>query len=45
MTLTVCQEKAGTDESSRRASGWVKKHGNATVTPPVITEGNTVPQF
>ncbi len=26
MTVTVCQDKAGTDESSRRAAEWVKEN-------------------
>ncbi|MBV9838905.1 MAG: hypothetical protein JO156_12345, partial [Solirubrobacterales bacterium] len=25
-TVTICQEKAGTDESSRRAADWVKQN-------------------
>ena len=44
-TLTVCQDKAGTDESSRRAAGWVKENVSTTVDPPAITEGDTVLQF
>ena len=45
MTVTVCQDKAGTDESSRRAAEWVKENVNTTVDPPAITEGSTVLQF
>jgi hypothetical protein len=45
MTVTVCQDKAGTDESSRRAAEWVKENVSATGAPPVITEGSTVLQF
>ena len=45
MTVTVCQEKAGTDESSRRAAEWVKENVSTTANPPVITEGSTVLQF
>ena len=45
MTVTVCEDKAGTDESSRRAAEWVKENVNTTVTPPAITEGSTVLQF
>jgi len=45
LTVTVCQDKAGTDESSRRAAEWVKENIGATVDPPVITEGSTVAHF
>lgn len=45
LTVTVCQDKAGTDESSRRAAEWVKENIGATTDPPVITEGSTVVQF
>jgi hypothetical protein len=45
VTMTVCDDKAGTDESSRRAAEWVKENVSATVNPPAITEGNTVLQF
>jgi hypothetical protein len=44
-TVTVCQDKTGTDESSRRAAEWVKENVNTTVDPPAITEGDTVLQF
>jgi hypothetical protein len=45
MTVTICQDKAGTDESSRRAAEWVKDNVSTTVDTPTITEGNTVLQF
>ena len=45
LTVTVCQDKAGTDESSRRAAEWVKENIGATTDPPVITEGSTVVHF
>ncbi len=45
MTVTVCEEKAGTDESSRRAAEWIKENATTTVDPPVITEGSTFLQF
>ncbi len=44
-TVTVCQDKAGTDESSRRAAEWVKENVGVTVDPPKITEGSTVLHF
>jgi hypothetical protein len=44
-TVTVCQDKAGTDESSRRAAGWVKENVSADISPPAITEGETLLDF
>jgi len=44
-TVTVCQNKDGTDESSRRAADWVKENIDVSVDPPTVTEGNTVLQF
>jgi hypothetical protein len=44
-TVTVCEDKAGTDESSRRAAQWVKDNARQPVDPPVITEGSTILQF
>ena len=45
VTVTVCEDKAGTDESSRRAAEWVKENVSATVDRPAITEGDAVLQF
>jgi hypothetical protein len=45
ITVTVCQDKTGTDESSRRAAEWVKENVAAMANPPVITEGSTVVHF
>jgi hypothetical protein len=45
MTMTVCQDKAGADESSRRAAGFVKENLGATTDPPEVTEGDTLVQF
>jgi hypothetical protein len=44
-TVTVCQDKTGTDESSRRAAEWVKENITGTANPPVVTEGGTVVHF
>ena len=44
-TVTVCQDKTGTDESSRRAAEWVKENIGVTVDPPTVTEGRTVLHF
>jgi hypothetical protein len=45
VTVTVCEDKAGTDESSRRAAEWVTANVSATASPPAMTEGDTVLQF
>jgi hypothetical protein len=45
VTVTVCEDKAGTDESSRRAAEWVRENVSATANPPVVTEGSTLLQF
>jgi len=45
MTVTVCEDKEGTDESSRRAADWVKENVTGSAGPPTITEGDTVLQF
>lgn len=45
MTVTICEDKAGTDESSRRAAEWVQQNVSTPGDPPVITEGSTVLEF
>jgi len=45
MTVTVCQDKEGVDESSRRAADWVSENHTAPVDPPEITEGSAFIQF
>ena len=45
ITVTMCEDKTGTDESSTRAAGWVKENVDGTVDSPQITEGDTVLEF
>jgi hypothetical protein len=45
ITVTVCQDKAGTDESVRIAADWVRQNASVATTPPVISEGNTILHF
>jgi hypothetical protein len=45
VAVTVCQDKTGADESSRRAAEWVKENVSTAVDPPAITEGSTFLQF
>ena len=44
-TVTVCQDKAGTDESSQRAAAWVKDNATGAVSPPEVTEGSAFLEF
>ena len=44
-TVTVCQDEAGTEESSRRAAEWVGQNATAAVDPPAVTEGSAFLQF
>ena len=39
-TVTVCQDKTGTDESTRRAAEWVRTNlAGASIAPPEVTAG------
>ena len=43
MTITVCEEKTGTDESLSVALGWLKKNAaHLDVNPPGVSEGAVV---
>ncbi len=44
-TVTVTEDKIGTDESSRRAAEWVKENISVSVNPPTVTEGSTILHF
>ena len=46
VTVTVCQDKAGTDESLRVAREWIQKNASATgASPPAVSEGTVVLQI
>jgi hypothetical protein len=45
MTVTACEAKEGTDESSKRAAEWVGENVTGSASPPEITEGDTILQF
>jgi hypothetical protein len=45
ITVTVCQDKAGADESVRIAAAWVREHATGATNPPVISEGETILHF
>jgi hypothetical protein len=43
VSVTVCQDKAGTDESSRLAREWIGKNASDLgVGPPAVAEGSVV---
>ncbi len=44
-TVTVAEDKAGTDESSRRAAEWVKENIDVKVDPPTLTGGSAFLHF
>ena len=45
-TVTVCDSKAGTDESIKRAADWVRANmSGASIGAPEITEGETYINF
>src|ERR1700674_1447682 len=40
LTVGTFDDKAGADESTRRAAGWVREHAaDLRLNPPTITEG------
>ena len=41
VTVTVCQDKSGTDESMQIAKDWIQEHAsNLSVAPPSVSEGS-----
>ena len=40
VTVTVCQDKAGTDESLQLARNWIQENASGLgVSPPAVSEG------
>jgi hypothetical protein len=45
-TITVCDDQAGTAESTRRAGEWVRANvTGVTISPPEVSEGETYINF
>ena len=45
-SVTVCQDKAGTDESLRLAREWIGKNAaNTGASPPTVLEGSVILQL
>ena len=46
VTVTVCQDKAGTDESMQVARDWIRENASELSTsPPVVSEGSVILQL
>jgi hypothetical protein len=46
VTVTLCQDQAGTAESTRRAAAWVRENVSAAAgSPPEVTEGEVFIDF
>ena len=44
-TVTACEDKAGTDDSAKRAAEWIRDNLDVSVDPPTVSEGSTVVNF
>jgi hypothetical protein len=45
-TITVCENQAGTAESSKRAADWIRQNlPNVVSSPPELTEGDALFNF
>ena len=42
VSVTVCQDKAGTDESVRVAADVIRQNVTATANPPQVSEGTVI---
>lgn len=46
VTVTVCQDKSGTDESLKVAKEWIQKNAaNLKTSPPAVSEGKVAFQL
>ena len=46
MSITVCEDKAGADESVKVAREWIKNNAsNIQASPPAVTEGSVILQI
>ncbi len=45
-TITVCEDKSGTDESVRRAGEWVRQNlAGGSISPPQVVSGEVYISF
>ena len=45
VSVTVCEDKAGTDESVRIAADWVRQNTTANAAAPNVVEGDVILQL
>ena len=45
ISVTVCRDRAGTEESTQRAAGWIRENFPNTASPPDVTEGEVILQL
>jgi len=45
MSVTVCQDKAGADESVRVAREWIQQNIKVSASPPQVSEGDVLLQL
>jgi hypothetical protein len=45
VSVTVCRDKAGTDESVRVAGDWVRQNTTASANPPEVSDGEVILQL
>ena len=45
VSVTVCQEKAGAEESMRVAAEWIQQNASGLGWPPAVEEGSVVVQI
>jgi hypothetical protein len=45
VSVTVCQDKAGTDESVRVAADWIRQNVTVSANPPDVLDGTVILQL
>jgi hypothetical protein len=45
VSVTVCQDKAGADESVRVAAEWIRQNTTASAGPPEVSDGPIILQI
>jgi hypothetical protein len=45
ISVTVCQDKAGADESVRMAADWIRQNASTSAGAPEVSEGAVIVQI